>query len=84
MFSGTRVTIQVLLLTGEQRGLEVPSNWTSEQVLVDLFGSGAESREYFLRCSETGTILYRNDLINNYAGHTLLVTPKVGNHRKPP
>src|SRR5699024_5467920 len=78
--SNTRVTVQVLLLTGEQRPLEVPSNWTSEQVMNDLFGSGPECREYFFRCSETGTILYRNDLVGNYLNHTLMVTPKVS-HR---
>lgn len=72
-----RCTINVLLLTGEQRTIEVPNQWTSEQVLSDLFGPGPESREYFLRCSETGTILYRHDLINNYSNHTLLVAPKV-------
>ena len=73
----TTVTIQILLLTGEQRSLEVPSNWTSEQVMIDLFSSGPECREYFFRCSETGTILYRNDLVTNYVNHTLIVTPKV-------
>lgn len=72
-----RVSVHVLMLTGEQRTIEVPNSWTSEQVLLDLLGSGIESREYFFRCSETGTILYRNDLISNYANHTLVVTPKV-------
>lgn len=75
--SNTRVTVQILLMTGEQRTIEVPSNWTSEQVMIDLFGSGNECREYFFRCSETGTILYRNDLMGSYLNHTLVVTPKV-------
>ena len=75
--SNTRVTVQILLMTGEQRPLEVPSNWTSEQVLIDIFGSGPECREYFFRCTETGTILYRNDLVGSYENHTLVVTPKV-------
>ncbi|OTF82986.1 hypothetical protein BLA29_015066 [Euroglyphus maynei] len=64
-------------MTGEQRQMEIPQTWTSEQLLTDIYGHGQESREYFLRCTETGTILYRNDLVVNYNNHTLIITPKV-------
>lgn len=64
-------------MTGENRQIEVPSNWTSEQLIGDLFGSGPEGREYYLRCSETGTTLYRTDLLKAYVAHSLQVTPKV-------
>lgn len=75
--SDARVTLQILLMTGEQRSIEVSSNWNSEQVLIELFGVAPDTREYFFRCSETGTILFRNDLVGNYANSTLVVTPKV-------
>ena len=75
--SNSRITLQVLLLTGEQKSLEVPANWTAEQVLNDIFGPGPECREYFLRCADTGAVLYRNDLAENYRNHSLVVCPKV-------
>nr|XP_046920707.1 protein still life, isoform SIF type 1-like isoform X2 [Dermatophagoides farinae] len=73
----SRVQLTIILMTGEQRTMEVPQTWISEQLLSDIFGPGPESREYFLRCSETGTILYRNDLVANYSNHTLMITPKL-------
>lgn len=72
-----RIVINLILLTGEHRTIEVPNNCTSEQLLSDIFGPGLEFKEYFLRCSETGTILYRNDLLSNYHNQTLIVVPKV-------
>ncbi|KPM07481.1 still life, sif-like protein [Sarcoptes scabiei] len=71
-----RIVINLILLTGEHRTIEVPNNCTSEQLLSDIFGPGLEFKEYFLRCSETGTILYRNDLLSNYHNQTLIVVPK--------
>lgn len=75
--SNTRVTVQIILLSGEQRALEVPVNWTTEQVMIDLFGAGTEAREYFLRCSDTHVVLHRSDLVKNFHNHILMVTPKV-------
>ena len=82
--SNTRVSIQLVLPSGDTRQLDVPINWTSEQVLIDLFGSGPESREYFLRCADdgsgedSGAILHRTDLVQEFVNHTLVVTSRVG------
>lgn len=82
---GTRLPVTIVLLTGEQRTLDVPNTWTSDQVLADLIGSPVEAKEYFLRCPQTGSVLFRNDLVANYTEHALVVTPKVswsgGNRR---
>lgn len=70
-------SIKIVLLNNEQRQLEVPNNWTSEQLLADVIGSPAEAREYYLRCPEAGLSLSRDDTMGNFDGKTCFVSPKV-------